>query len=160
MLCPALFARAQFRDYPTAPVCRFPVAGLSGFCPCVKSGRCRPWILCGGAVAPGVLCVRFSLCRCGSLIGREKGRGCGRRYRAAVCCIRFPLLCVLPVKDSSGSGLWIFCRGCLYWILPAFAAGGCCLGSHAALISIFYLQIQKPEHFPFYGSLCSGFFMI
>lgn len=129
MLCPALFARAQFRDYPTAPVCRFPVAGLSGFCPCVKSGRCRPWILCGGAVAPGVLCVRFSLCRCGSLIGREKGRGCRQKIPrggllypvpSALCasCEGFQrqrpvdLLQRMPVLDSAR----VCCRRLLSWI--------------------------------------------
>ena len=69
-------AHASAEDLPAAPVCRFPIAGWSGSCPLIRSGSCRPWILCGGAVVPGVLCVRFSLCRCGSLIGREKGRGC------------------------------------------------------------------------------------
>ena len=82
-------AHASAEDLPAAPVCRFPIAGWSGSCPLIRSGSCRPWILCGGAVVPGVLCVRFSLCRCGSLIGREKGRGCLDAFRPGFrLCVR------------------------------------------------------------------------
>ena len=113
------------------------------------------WMPCSGAMSPGVPCGWCpALCRCGSLIGREKGRGCpalsgsvaywspvsglsavgvsGEDLPAVSVC-RFPV----AGRLASFRVLWSGCRrpgfsAVVLW-LPAFSMDGSTPSAVAAL---------------------------